>query len=183
MSEPTQGPGADQVAEAIEAARTVVDPLDGLVERTRKDAGAPFEPEVLRALGELKGEDLAAFQRLRQDLKSANCRVTALNEAIRKLEGPRGEALRQADILAGFADEARLFHMSEGEAFAEIERDGHHETWGVASTGFSRWLRARFFEATGGAPNAEAVKAAVNLIEARAIYTGPDESVFLRSAA
>jgi hypothetical protein len=51
--------GIENVAAAIEAAEEVRDPLDGLVERTRTDAGAPFRPETVAALAALKKEDRA----------------------------------------------------------------------------------------------------------------------------
>ena len=40
----------DTVAVTIDAAEEVHDPLDGLVERTATDPGAPFEPDVLERL-------------------------------------------------------------------------------------------------------------------------------------
>jgi hypothetical protein len=39
------------------AAENIVDPLDGLAEKVAADPGAPFAPEVLVQLCELKRED------------------------------------------------------------------------------------------------------------------------------
>ncbi len=182
MSEETASEAPNPILDAIEAAEAIADPLDGLVERTHEDVGAPFEAEVLEALARLKADDLPAFQRLRNRLKSTGCLMGELDRALRTLAGSPDEAPGQADVLAGFANEARLFHTRDCEAFAEIEKGGHCETWAVMSEGFARWLRARYFEETGGAPNSEALRAAVNLIEARAIHEGEEEATYLRCA-
>jgi hypothetical protein len=59
-----------------------VDPLEGLVEKTVLDPGAPFTPEVLERLVAFKKADRPAFEMLRSKLKKAGCRVTALDNAI-----------------------------------------------------------------------------------------------------
>jgi hypothetical protein len=61
--------GIETVAAAIEAAEEINDPLDGLVERTRDDVGAPFGTKEIAALAGLKKQDLAAFESLRHKLK------------------------------------------------------------------------------------------------------------------
>ena len=58
-----------QIADIIEAAEEVTDPLDNLVERTADDPGIPFQPDVLARLCELKRQDQAAFERLRARLR------------------------------------------------------------------------------------------------------------------
>ena len=59
-----------------------LDPLVGLVEKTAEDPGAPFAPEVIRGLSDLKHRDRAAFEALRAQLKRNGCRVGALDEAL-----------------------------------------------------------------------------------------------------
>ena len=46
-----------------------VDPLADLVARTKEDPSAPFAPEVLAALSDLKKSDKRAFEGLRAQLK------------------------------------------------------------------------------------------------------------------
>ena len=81
------------------------DPLDGLVERTATDPGAPFEPDVLERLAALQKSDRAAFETLRAQLKAAGCRVTALDEALAGENGDTGgrrtQAGRRLDQLGG----------------------------------------------------------------------------------
>jgi hypothetical protein len=88
------------IAAAIDAAEDIRDLLDGLVERTAADPGAPFALEALERLAALKKENLAGFEALRAQLKKAGCRVTVLDEAIAKDNGKAGgQGPTQADIL------------------------------------------------------------------------------------
>ncbi len=57
------------LAAAIDGATEPTNPLAGLVERATQDVGAPFEPEVVDARARLQGDDPAAFERRRCDLK------------------------------------------------------------------------------------------------------------------
>jgi hypothetical protein len=45
---------------------------------------------------------------------------------------------------------------ADGTGFADLDVNGHRETWPTRSKGFRRWLTRRFFEETDGAPNSEA---------------------------
>jgi hypothetical protein len=54
---------AAMIVAAIDGAEEVRDSLDGLVERTAADPGAPFMPNVLEALAGLKGNNRAASRR------------------------------------------------------------------------------------------------------------------------
>src|SRR5712691_3540279 len=97
------------IAKAIDGAEEIRDPLDGVVEKAAADPGAPFVPEVLERLAALKREDRAAFEALRAQLKSAGCRVTALDEAIAEESGEAGgRGPTQADILIELAASAEL---------------------------------------------------------------------------
>ena len=137
------------IADAIEAAEDIRDPLDGLAEKTAADPGAPFMPEALEALAALKKDNRAAFEVLRSQLKKAGCRVTALDEAIAEENGDTGgRGPTQADILIELAQTAELFHTPDGAGFADLDINGHRETWPIRAKGFRRWLARRFFEAT-----------------------------------
>src|SRR6516164_1261138 len=80
----------ETITETIDGAEEVRDPLEGLVEKTRIDAGAPFAPEVLERLAALKKDDRAAFEKQRAQLKTTDCRVTALDEALAEASGEGG---------------------------------------------------------------------------------------------
>jgi hypothetical protein len=83
-------------------------------------------------------------------------------------------------MLAEVARAAELFHAPDGTCFADIEVDGHRETWAIKSSGFRRWLTLRFFEETQKAPSSEAMSSARNLIEAQAQFDGPERPIFVR---
>ena len=75
-----------------------------------------------------------------------------------------------------------LFHTATGTAYADLQIDGHRETWPIHSKRFRSWLRRRYYQATGGAPSAAALNAALNLLEARAQFEGPERTVHVRIA-
>jgi len=109
------------------------------------------------------------------------CRVTALDEAMAEESGKTGgRGPSQSDILLELAQTAELFHSPDGTSFADLDINGHRETWPIRTKGFRGWLARRYFEATGGAPSSEALQSALNVIEARANFDAPERVVHLR---
>ena len=169
------------ILDAIEAAEAIADPLAGLVERTATDPGAPFMAEALEALAALKRDNRAAFEALRSQLKRAGARVTELDDAIAEENGDQGgRGPTQADILIDLAQSVALFHAPDGSGYADLDINGHRETWPIRAKGFRRWLARRFFEETGGAPSSEALQSALNVIEAKAHFDAPERQVHIR---
>jgi hypothetical protein len=169
------------IAGAIDGAEEMPDPLAGLAEKSVADAGTPFMPEALEALAALRQNNRAAFEALRSQLKKAGCRVTALDDAIAEQNGtPSGRSPTQADILIDLAQTVALFHTPDGSGFADLDINGHRETWPIRAKGFRRWLARRFFEETGGAPSSEALQSALNVIEAKAHFDAPERQVHIR---
>jgi hypothetical protein len=169
------------IAAAIDEAEVICDHLDGLVEKTAIDPGAPFAPDALERIAALKKDDRAAFEALRAQLKKVGCRVTALDEAIAEENGDTGgRGPTQADILIELAQSAELFHTPDSTGFADLDINGHRETWPIRAKGFRRWLAHRFFEATQGAPSSEALQSALNVIEAKAHFDAPERIVQIR---
>jgi hypothetical protein len=87
-----------------------------------------------------------------------------------------------ADLLISLAQAADLFHTPDGTGFADLIVNGHRETWGICSKGFKLWLKRRFFEAKKGAPSAESLRAALGVIEAKALFDGAERTVHIRVA-
>jgi len=169
------------IADAIYGAEEMPDPLAELAEKTASDPGAPFMSEALEALAALKSDNRAAFEALRSQLKKAGCRVTALDAAIAEESGDTGRrGPTQADILIGLAQTAELFHTPDGAGFADLDINGHRETWPIRAKGFRRWLARRIFEDTGGASSSEALQSALNVIEAKAHFDAPQRQVHIR---
>ena len=73
-----------------------------------------------------------------------------------------------------------MFHAADGTAFADLDINGHRETWPVRTKGFKRWLARQFFEATDGAPSSEALQSALNVVEAKAHFDAPERAVYIR---
>lgn len=157
------------------------DPLSGLAERTAINPGEPFVREVLDRLDALKTTNRASFETLRGRLKAAGCRVAELDDALAALHRGAGRPVpAQAVTLIQIANSAELFHNSNNVGFADIDVNGHRETWAIRSNGFSNWLRHGYFEETGAAPTSEALNSALNTLDARALFTGPERPVYVR---
>jgi hypothetical protein len=106
--------------------------------------------------------------------------VTELDETSEQSGDTSGRRPRQADILIRLAQSAELFHAPDGTGFADLDINGHRETWPIRSKGFRRWLARQFFEATKGAPSSEAMQSALNVIEAKAHFDAPERIVHVR---
>jgi hypothetical protein len=91
---------------------------------------------------------------------------------------------KQADLLIKLAEAGELYHTADSTGFADVRVgvDGHRETWPIRSKSFRRWLVRRFYEAMQGAPNSEAMKSALAVIEAKAQFDGSERTVNLRVA-
>ena len=136
-------PGAlhSTVRTLVEADVCSDDPLLTLVANTEIDPGAPFLPIVIAALSDLKHENRAAFETLRATLKKTGCRVSSLDELIsRSSRLQHTERNAQTNILLKLIESADLFYTPGGVAFADIDVEGHRETWAVRSPGFRRWI-------------------------------------------
>jgi hypothetical protein len=90
---------------------------------------------------------------------------------------------KQADVLIALVQRgAELFHGPDRTGFADIDVNGHRETWPIRSKGFRRWLARRFYETTKSAPSSEALQSALNVIEAKANFDAPERIVHVRVA-
>jgi hypothetical protein len=158
-------------------------PLDGLVAKAIVDPGAPFDPVVIEALVSLKKSDRAAFEKLRAQLKQTDVRIAELDKEIARGGGEcefRGRT--QADALIEVSVAAELFHSPDGTGYADIDVNGHRETWPIRSKAFKQWLARRYFEETNGAPSSEALQSTFNVIDAKARFDGPQRKVYVRIA-
>ena len=63
-----------------------------------------------------------------------------------------------------------LFYTAIGTAYADLLVDGHRETCPIRSKRFRRWVRRRYYEATGGALGGQAISSELDLLEARAQF-------------
>ena len=88
-----------------------------------------------------------------------------------------------ADALSQIGgDRAKLFHTAAGETYGTVDVDGHKEHHRISSAGFQRWLSLTFWRETHMAPPPEAMRQALNLLDARAIHDGEQHEVHMRVA-
>jgi hypothetical protein len=80
------------------------------------------------------------------------------------------------------AEHVELFHDSRGQGYVTLTVDGHKETWPISNKGFTGYLRARFRGAYGKVPAGQAVRDAVEMLEAEAARKGAEHRVSLRIA-
>jgi len=94
-----------------------------------------------------------------------------------------GQEPTLADLMVQIAfEEAELIHDRAQNAFATIQIGDHVETWAVRSKGFRLWLRRRLREEHDRSASAEAVNTALEEIESKALFDGPEAEVFVRIA-
>jgi hypothetical protein len=67
-------------------------------------------------------------------------------------------------------------------AYADLLVDGHRETSPIRSKRFRGWLRRRYYQATRDAASAAEIRSALDLLEARAQFDGPERAVHVRIA-
>ena len=166
-----------------EAKTAITDPLKELVERAKINPGVAFEAEVIDALIDLKQKDRSAFETLRGQLKKAGVRVNEL-EKVMYTESHDGQQSdpSQADILVDLACTVELFHTENKTAYGNVTIDSHRETYPVRSRQFKHYLIKLYYEALESAPSSESVNAAINVIEAKAIFNGLQHPVYIRTA-
>jgi hypothetical protein len=85
-------------------------------------------------------------------------------------------------MLIDIAPCEELFHTAVGTAFADITVEGHRETWPIRSKRFRSFLRRCHYQATGEAASAAEIRSALDLLEARALFDGPERTVHIRTA-
>lgn len=91
-------------------------------------------------------------------------------------------AQSQATLAVNMAADWELWHTPSKEAYATIVVDDHKETWPVKSQTFKRFVAKQFFDEHAKAMNSDAQAAALNLLEAKALFEGEEHLVHVRLA-
>lgn len=98
-------------------------------------------------------------------------------------EGEKKEPRKkQADVLIEAAKDAKLFHDEQMEPCAVVLVNGHDEIYRIRERPFKRWLTRQYYEDTNDAPNNDSLNQALNLLEAKAVFEGPQHKLNLRVA-
>lgn len=93
-----------------------------------------------------------------------------------------GEPESQSTLAANMAAAWDLWHTPSSDAYATVPVGDHLETWPVKSQTFKRYVAKQFFEAEGKAINSDALSAALNLMEATALFDGEEHLIHVRVA-
>jgi hypothetical protein len=93
-----------------------------------------------------------------------------------------GRKESQAMILTRHAAAAVLFHDVERRAYATVPVGDHHETLPIQSRAFKHLLVRAHYQEMGKPPSAKSLNDVLALIEARAVYDGPELPVHVRIA-
>ena len=152
-----------------------------LIERTKTLPGTLVE--YREALAKLPDADRLTLRKAFKDF--AGFPVAEFDKLTGAGGGENGRPTQAGQLIAIAEDGCTLFHNARKreKAYAEIENDGHRETWPVRSRGFREWLQHRFYKQHGGAPNNEALQSAEGTLKAKARFDGPACEVYRRVGA
>src|SRR5215471_14655504 len=89
-----------------------------------------------------------------------------------------------ADRLIGLVLESgiELFHDPDQHGWASIRIDGHWENHPIRSRPFQLFLLRTYYRETRGSPGAQAIRAALDLFEAKAMFDGEEHPIHIRAA-
>ena len=157
-----------------------------ILQDSKEDKTAPFQPEALRILVLLQQENPAQFEKLRNDLQSIGVVVGRLDAAVSaQKKAMRAQAAtgnkNQTDDLLGIASAADYFRDPDEVPYADvIDENGCRHTMGVNSEDFKRWLRKEFYKKNKAAIAGDVFKNTIATLAARAITEGDVRPVALR---
>jgi hypothetical protein len=156
-------------------------PSIGLIEKIGVVPDSPLALDAPEAMAAPKVDDCGAFDEFQVEFNKAGCWEPAVDAPLDEENSYlRRRSPTQADILIKLAQSAELFHAPDLTGFADLDINGHRETWPIRAKGLRRWLARLFYEATQGAPSSEALQSALNVIEAKAYFDAPERPVYIR---
>ena len=96
----------------------------------------------------------------------------------------QGDGGSAADRLIGLVLESgiELFHDPDQHGWASIRVDGHFENHPIRSRPFQLFLLRTYYRETGKSPGAQAIRATLELLEAKALFDGEESPINLRVA-
>jgi hypothetical protein len=116
-------------------------------------------------------------------LKDVGVQVADLDKSIVDFLKMNKPARTQTDAILRIADEFELFHSPNKTAYADVYVEGRRETYPIVSKSFEQLLKGRFYKQTSEATTSEAVRKAIDLLEAKAEFEGPTRPVYVRVAS
>jgi hypothetical protein len=95
-----------------------------------------------------------------------------------------GAEFSKADLLVRrcLGSGIELFHDPEQHGWASVRVGQHWENYPLRSRGFHLFMLRTYYLDTGESPGSQALRAALEIFEARALFDGPEYSIHLRVA-
>jgi hypothetical protein len=196
---------AEPPRDTLAWAKFTIDRYEPLISGPRADITKVYEPLYLEAVAITSIEEPDYYARLHQKLKSRGVRIGDWERRVRDTERrikqeredkakatvrpkqatvPKGGQESQATELVklAVAAGAELFHDEDG-GYATVPINNHFETHPLRSRMFRRWMTHSYYTKSQKAPNAEALQAAINTLDAKARFEGAQIKTWLRLAA
>jgi len=140
--------------------------------------------EAVLAFAAVRHADPLTWQRWRRVLEKYDKRDLIEHMLGEPLGIDHGSAGSVADQLIGLVLQSGIefFHDPEEQGWASIRVDGHWENHPVRSRSFQRFLLRTYYRARGESPGVQAIRAALDLFEAQALFDGDESPIHLRVA-
>ncbi len=122
--------------------------LEGLTERTKQDAGAPFEADVLEALKAVRVSDPVKWHRIRSELKALRVQMTELDRLTKPAAKDAGPANKvNVEFVAPWYEPvsgAEIAHIIRGTLGQHIKFQDDEEADAVTLWIMGSWLMDRW---------------------------------------
>jgi hypothetical protein len=174
--------GAPSRSIAVELALLFLGELEPQVEQ---DPERLVSTEAVLSFAAVRRGDPPTWQRWQRILEKydkSNLIDFMLNEPVRMDSGGGGSA---AERLIALVSESGIefFHDANQQGWASVRIDGHWENHPIRSRPFQLFLLRTYYRDTATSPGAQAIRAALELFEARALFDGEEAPVNLRVGA
>ncbi len=156
--------------------------IEAAIKETEHNAGAICDKKVVDSLARILDADKKTYYNYRERIKKLGIiPIADLEKYIRQASESENPTPSMTEQLVEFVtSSAELFHNEQKEPFATFENNGHKETWGLYSNGFSQWLSHTHYKRTSTVPRENCIKDAINTLAGKAKFEGQKRSVYIR---
>jgi hypothetical protein len=167
---------------AVELALLFLRELEPVV---AEDPDRLVSTEAVLSFAAIRRADPPTWQRWRANLEKFGKLDLIEHMLGEPLSADGGDGGSAADVLIGLVLETgiELFHDPDQHGWASIRIDGHWENHPIRSRPFQLFLLRTYYRETGNSPGAQAIRAASDLFEARALFDGQEAPINLRVAS
>jgi hypothetical protein len=158
--------------------------LRELEPRVADDPELLVSTEAILSFGAIRHADPAQWEYWRAILEKyekSDLIEYMLTEPVRA-EDPEWQSKAHRLIRLALGTGFELFHDPDQQGWVSVRVDGHWENHPVRSRAFQLFLLRLYYCETGESPGAQAVRAATDLFEARALFDGEEHRIHLRVA-